>query len=252
MISPFSFMRIKAIFISHLHGDHLLGIPGLLQTMSMSGRKEEILLVGPIGFKNSVDLLLEASRSELDFVVDIIEADNGDKFVFKEFIVGSFSVKHSPGALGFVFEENERPGKFDRAKAESLGLVPGPDYTRIRRGETVNGVSPKDVIGPAKRGRKIVYSGDTVKCRRTVEMAKDADLLIHEATYSVNDSALAEQHMHSTSHDAASIAVEAGVSLLAVTHISNRYDDVSIIENECREIFSNTVVAKDMMMLTIR
>jgi len=252
MMSPLSFMKIKAIFVSHLHGDHLLGIPGLLQTMSMSGRKDDILLVGPEGFKGSVDRLMEACGGELEFDVDIIEASGGDAFVFKEFIVRSFDVRHSVTALGFVFEENERPGKFDKAKAISLGLTPGPDFSRLQKGETVGGIRPSDVIGPVRKGRKIVYSGDTVKCRRTVEMAKDADVLIHEATYSYGDSPLAEEHMHSTSHDAAYAAMDANVSMLIVTHMSNRYDDLKVIEDECREIFPNTVVAKDLMMLTIR
>jgi ribonuclease Z len=252
MISPLSFMKIKAIFISHLHGDHLLGLPGLLQTMSMSGRKDDILLVGPEGFKGSVDRLMEACGGDLEFDVDIIEAKGGDMFVFKEFVVKAFSVKHSVTALGFVFEENRRPGKFDRAKASALGLTPGPDFSRLQRGETVDGVRPDDVIGPPRKGRKIVYSGDTVKCQSTVDMAKDADVLIHEATYSYGDSSLAGEHMHSTSHDAAYAAADANVSLLIVTHMINRYDDLKIIENECCKIFPNTVIAKDMMMLPIR
>ncbi|MDR0334590.1 MAG: ribonuclease Z [Methanomassiliicoccaceae archaeon] len=252
MISPLSFMRIKAIFVSHLHGDHLLGIPGLLQTMSMSGRRDEILLVGPEGFKGSVDRLMESCGGDLDYDVDIIEASGGDTFVFKEFVVRAFDVKHSVTALGFVFEENARPGKFDKAKAQSLGLAPGPDFSRLQNGETVNGVRPEDVIGPVRTGRKIVYSGDTVRCQRISDMAKDADVLIHEATYSHKDISLAREHMHSTSHDAAQTAKEANVSVLIVTHMSNRYDDLTVIENECREIFQNSMVARDLMMFTVR
>jgi len=252
MISPLSFMKIKAIFVSHLHGDHLLGIPGLLQTMSMSGRKDDVLLVGPEGFKAAVDGLMAACGGDLEFEVDIIEAGDGDTFVFREYVIRAFAVMHSVTALGFVFEENERPGKFDKSKAISLGLAPGPEFSRLQKGETVNGVRPSDVIGPVRKGRKIVYSGDTVKCHRIAEMAGGADVLIHEATYSNKDRSLAEEHMHSTSRDAAQTAADADVSLLIVTHMSNRYEDLSVIENECREIFSNTVVAKDMMMFTIR
>jgi len=232
MISPLSFMRIKAIFVSHLHGDHLLGIPGLLQTMGMSGRKDEILLVGPEGFKGIVERLMDACGGDLDYDVDIIEASGGDTFVFREFVVRAFEVEHTVPALGFVFEENERPGKFDKAKAASLGLMPGPDFSRLQKGETVSGVRPEDVIGPARKGRRIVYSGDTIKCPRIADIAKNADVLIHEATYSYRDRSLAEEHMHSTTHDAAHTAKDADVSLLIVTHMSNRYDDLSVIENE--------------------
>ncbi|MCL2142835.1 MAG: ribonuclease Z [Methanomassiliicoccaceae archaeon] len=252
MISPFSFMRIKAIFISHLHGDHLLGLPGLLQTMSMSGRKDDILLVGPAGFRDSVNCLTRACNGEIDYKTDIIEAADGDTFVFKDFVVRAFAVSHGIDALGFAFEENERRGRFDRAKAISLGLTPGPDFSRLQNGETVNNVRPGDVIGPPRRGRKIVYSGDTSKCHRLTEMAKGADVLIHEATYSFADSELAREHMHSTSHDAASAARDADVSVLIVTHMSNRYDDLGVIEKECRGIFPNTVLAKDMLMFTVK
>jgi ribonuclease Z len=252
MVSPFSFMKIKAVFISHLHGDHFLGLPGLLQTMSMSGRKDHIMLVGPVGFKDSIGSVLKACGDDIRYGMDIIDASDGDMFVFKEFIVRAFSVDHTEHALGFAFEENERIGKFNRQKAESMGLRPGPDFTKLQNGETVNGVRPCDVIGPARRGRRIVYSGDTMICDRVTEMAKNAEVLIHEATYLSKDSNLAEEHMHSTAADAASVARDANVSILFVTHMSNRYDDLSLIEGECREIFPNTMVARDFMLFTVK
>ena len=220
--------------------------------MSMSGRKDGILLVGPEGFRDSVGSLLRACGGEISYDVDIVEASDGDMFVFKEFIVKAFSVTHSVTALGYVFEENERPGKFDKQKAVSLGLTPGPEFSRLQKGETVKGVKPKEVIGPPRKGRKVVYSGDTAKCGRIAEMASEADILIHEATYSYADRKLAKEHMHSTSNDAAAAAKDADVSLLVVTHMSNRYDDLAVIENECRKIFPNTIVAKDMMMFSIK
>ncbi|MCL2607278.1 MAG: ribonuclease Z [Methanomassiliicoccaceae archaeon] len=251
MISPFSFMKIKAIFVSHLHGDHFLGIPGLLQTMDMSGRKDGILLVGPKGFGDVIKRLTETCGS-VTYNVNITEASDGDEFEFKEFAVKVFEVKHSVTALGFLFEENERPGKFDRSKAVSFGIKPGPDFTRLQNGEEVNGVRSCDIIGPARKGRRIVYSGDTVKCIRVKEMAENADVLIHEATYMSKDSALAGEHMHSTAHDAASTAKDANVSVLLVTHMSNRYEDMSEIEEECRKVFPNTLLAKDLMLFTVK
>ncbi|MDR2865836.1 MAG: ribonuclease Z [Methanomassiliicoccaceae archaeon] len=252
MMSPFSFMRIKAAFISHLHGDHILGLPGLLQTMSMSGRRDDILLVGPKGFSDAVGCLISACRGDVSYGMDVIEASDGDTFVFKEFIVKAFGVSHDVPALGFAFQENDRPGRFNRAKAMAMGLEPGPDFSRLQKGETVGGVRPEEIIGPVRKGRRIVYSGDTVRCPRITEMAKDADVLIHEATYSSKDSSLAKEHGHSTAADAARAAKEASVSVLFVTHMSNRYTDLTVIENECRDIFHNTVVAKDLMLFTVR
>ena len=251
MISPFSFMRIKAIFVSHLHGDHFLGLPGLLQTMNMSSRKDDILLVGPKGLERTIKCMMKAC-GEVSYGIDIVEAKEGDRFVFKEFVVNVFRVSHNVRALGFVFEENERPGKFDRAKATALGLRPGPDFTRLQKGETVGGVEPGDVIGPARKGRRIVYTGDTERCARIAKMAKGADVLIHEATYSSADAELAKEHKHSTAYDAAITAKEADVSVLAITHMSNRYDDLSLLEKECREIFPNTVMATDLLLFTVK
>ena len=251
MASPFSFMKIKAIFVSHLHGDHFLGIPGLLQTMNMSGRKDDIVLIGPDGFKEIMGHLIKACGDIL-YRMDIIEASDGDTFVFKEFTVKAFSVLHNIRSLGFVFEENERPGRLNRSKAISLGIEPGPDFSRLQKGETVNGVTSKEVTGTPRKGLKIVYSGDTVSFPRIAQIAKNAEVLIHEATYSSEDSELAKKHMHSTAHDAASAAKDADVSLLIITHTSNRYDDLSILEDECRKIFPNTVLAEDMMLFTVR
>ncbi|MDR0791169.1 MAG: ribonuclease Z [Methanomassiliicoccaceae archaeon] len=252
MVSPFSFMKIKAIFISHMHGDHFLGLPGLLQTMSMSGRKDDIILAGPKGFGDSLRSVIKACGGDIAYGLDIVDASDGDTFVFKEFMVRAFSVSHNIPSLGFMFEENERIGKFNRSRAESMGLIPGPDFTRLQKGETVKGVRPGDVIGPPRRGRRIVYSGDTAQCGRISEMARGAEVLIHEATYSSKDADLALEHKHSTSVDAASAARDANVSVLFVTHMSNRYDDLSLIENECREIFPNTVVARDLMLFSVR
>jgi ribonuclease Z len=252
MVSPFSFMKVKGIFISHLHGDHYLGIPGLLQTMSMSGRKDRLILAGPEGFSDAVDSLMGLCNGGLNYDIDVSDASDGDVFQFKGFSVEAFGVDHGVPALGFVFREDDRPGKFDRVKATSLGLRPGPDFSRLQNGETVNGVDPKDIIGPIRKGRRIVYSGDTLPCAKLAAAAKDADVLIHEATYLSSDGGLAKEHMHSTAEDAATAAKDAGVSLLIVTHMSNRYDDLSLIEDECRSIFPNSVAAADMMLFSVK
>jgi len=245
-------MKVKAVFISHLHGDHLLGLPGLLQTMGMSGRKERILVAGPKGLEEAMTCLMKACGGETGYDIDVVEAADGDRFFFKGYTVRTFGVDHNVPALGFALEEDERPGRFDRSKAMSMGLEPGPDFSRLQRGETVRNVRPSDVIGPVRKGRKVVYSGDTIRCASISEAAKDADVLIHEATYSSADTGLAREHMHSTAADAALTAKEADVSLLVITHVSNRYEDPSVLEQECREIFPDTILAKDMMTLTVK
>ncbi|MCL2890954.1 MAG: MBL fold metallo-hydrolase, partial [Methanomassiliicoccaceae archaeon] len=159
MMSPFSFMKIRGIFVSHMHGDHFLGIPGLLQTMNMSGRKDKLTLAGPEGFSDAIASLLKMCGGGLNYEIDVKDAKDGDIFTFKGYTIEAFSVDHGIPALGFAFREDDRQGRFDREKAMSLGLQPGPDFSKLQEGKKVKGVDPKDVIGPERKGRVIVYSG---------------------------------------------------------------------------------------------
>ncbi|NLN71948.1 MAG: ribonuclease Z [Thermoplasmatales archaeon] len=250
MISPLSFMKVKAIFLTHLHGDHIIGVPGLLQTMGLSGRKDPIFIYGPSGTGNSVRMLMGSCEGELQYPVEVIEADPGLVFEGRGYSVSAVESDHGTASLAYVMEENAVPGRINRSKAESLGLEP-KDLALIKKGISVKGVDPGEVTGPARRGVKIVITGDTRPHDRIREAAAGADMLIHEATF-MNDSAeLADAHMHSTALQAAEIARGSDAGMLVLTHISNRYEDLSLPEEEARSVFPNTVAARDMDMYQV-
>ena len=250
MISPFSFMKIDRIFISHMHGDHILGLPGLLQTMGMSGRKKDVLIYGPEGIGKALDCMLDACEGELEFNIQMNELRGGESFSFEGFSVTAFRTIHNTPSVGFVYREDDRPGVFNKKKAEELGLEPG-EFSRLQNGETVKGVRPEQVIGPSRKGCSMVYTGDTAPCDVIREAAKGADVLIHEATYIDEDSKLAEEHFHSTAKSAAETAFECKVRMLALIHISNRYGDNGPALEEARETFENTIAPADLQMLKV-
>ena len=261
MISPMSFMKISGIFITHFHGDHLLGLPGLLQTMGMSGRKKEVIIGGPKGIIKSVKHLLAACErtyteknptdptKELEFPLKVVEMDS-TTVEFDGYRVESFRTEHGVTSIGFKFIENDRPGRFDKDKALSLGLEE-KDFSLIQEGKTVNGISPDVILGPKEPGRSIVYSGDTVPCEGLSKAAENSYVLIHESTYAEGESELARKYLHSTCIDAAKLASEANVKVLLLTHVSNRYDDAELLRKEASKIFENTMLAHDMEMLQL-
>ena len=251
MISPFSFMKIDRIFITHLHGDHILGLPGLLQTMGMSGRKDPVSVYGPTGLLKALKSMLDACEGELEYELRIEEVEGDEEFSFDSFDVTVFRTVHNTPSVGYVYREHDRPGIFNKEKAEKLGLTPGEDFSRLQAGETVNGVTPDQVIGPRRPGCSLVYTGDTVPCRDIEEASKDVDVLIHEATYTEEDSGLAKEHFHSTAKAAAETASKCNVRMLALIHISNRYGDTESSLAEAKEVFGNTVAPADFQMLTV-
>lgn len=251
MISPFSFMKVDRIFISHLHGDHILGLPGLLQTMGMSGRKDPVHVYGPSGLGDALRSMLDACEGELEYELIIEEVGGGETFSFESFDVTVVPTVHNTPSVGFVYREHDRPGQFNKEKAERLGLVPGDDFSRLQAGETVKGVSPEQVIGPDRPGCSMVYTGDTIPCDSIMEVSKGIDVLIHEATYIDGDSELAREHFHSTAKSAAETAVKCNVRVLALIHISNRYGDGEASLTEAKAIFGETIAPADMQMLTV-
>jgi ribonuclease Z len=261
MISPFSFMKVSSIFITHFHGDHILGLPGLLQTMGMSGRKRSLKICGPPGIERSTEFLLAACErsfvkkdedplKELEFPLEVVEMNPGDTVEVKGGKVLAFRTEHGLESLGYKFVQDEVPGRFDKEKALSLGLKPS-DFSKIQNGETVKDVSPDMIIGPTRPGHSIVYTGDTIPCEGISEASMNADVLIHESTYSEKDAKLARENLHSTATDAAKVALSSNVRKLVLIHVSNRYDDLSELEKEASAIFENTTLAHDMMMLSI-
>lgn len=250
MISPFSFMKVKAIFLTHLHGDHIMGVPGLLQTMGLSGRKDPIVICGPRGTGDSVRMLMGSCEGELQYPVEVREAEPGPVFEGGGYSVRAVGSDHGVASLAYVMEEGTVPGKINRRKAESLGLEP-KDLALIKKGITVKGVEPGEVTGPARRGTKIVITGDTRPCDDITEAAAGADMLIHEATFMSDSAELADAHMHSTALQAAETARRSDVGMLVLTHISNRYEDLTLPEEEARSVFPNTVAARDMDMFQV-
>lgn len=251
MISPFSFMKIDRIFITHLHGDHILGLPGLLQTMGMSGRRDPVSVYGPTGLLKALKSMLDACEGELEYELRIEEVEGDEEFSFDSFGVTVFRTVHNTPSVGYVYREHERPGIFNKEKAEKLGLIPGEDFSRLQAGETVKGVTPDQVIGPERPGCSLVYTGDTVPCKDILNASKDVDILIHEATYTEEDSGLAKEHFHSTAKAAAETASKCNVRMLALIHISNRYGDSEASLAEAKSVFGNTIAPEDFQMLTV-
>lgn len=245
MISPFSFMKIKAIFLTHLHGDHILGVPGLLQTMSMSGRKDPVHVMGPKGTRASVGMLMDSCEGILEYPLIVSDIGPGPAYEGKGYSVTAVGSDHGTDSLAYVMEEKGSPGRIDMVKAERMGLK-SKDLALIKEGRTVKGVEPSMVTGPPRRGAKVVISGDTRPHDPVTEAAAGADMLIHEATFMEDSAELADTHMHSTALQAAKVAKEADVGMLVLIHISNRYEDLSLPEEEARAAFPNTVAAQDM------
>jgi ribonuclease Z len=251
MLSHMSFMKVDAVFVTHLHGDHILGLPGLLQTMGMTGRDRPLLLCGPKGFLRSIGMLMEACEGELEYDLDIREVSPGDVIELNSASVSVFATEHGVPSVGYLYREKDRPGRLDRDRAIALGLTPGPEFSRLVAGETVKGVRPEEVIGPVRKGMSIAYTGDTVPLDSISEACRGADVLIHEATYCAEEAELAEKNLHSTCVQAADAARKAGVRCLILTHISNRYNSDETMVSQSRAVFPETYVARDMDVFEI-
>ncbi|MDR1405112.1 MAG: ribonuclease Z [Candidatus Methanoplasma sp.] len=251
MVSPFSFMKIKGIFITHMHGDHFLGLPGLIQTMGLSGRKEKLFVCGPEGLSDAVNTFLSICEGEIGYDLETIDMVSGDRLAFGGFSVTAFRTEHTVPSLGYKFTENESRGRFDRKKAAALGIRPGPDFSRLHSGEPIGDVTPDMVIGPPRSGCSVVYSGDTVPCRELSSAAMGADVLIHESTFSGKESELAETHRHSTAVQAAETARDCGCRVLFMVHTSNRYDIKDTLAEEAERIFADSLIPDDMTLYRV-
>lgn len=251
MMSKMSFMKIDRIFISHMHGDHILGLPGLLQTMSLLGRTKTVIVYGPCGLEHSLTSMLNACEGELKFEIQIIELKGGELFNFDEFTISTFTTVHNVPSIGYVYREKDRPGTIDKEKAEKLDLIPNEDFSKLKAGETVKGVSPEMVVGKPIKGCSMVYTGDTTLCDGVKKHANGVDLLIHEATYIEKDSELAKMYFHSTAKTAAETALECKIGMLVLVHISNRYGGSECSIAEAKAIFENVIAPNDFQMLSV-
>lgn len=250
-ISP---MKISKIFITHYHGDHILGIPGLLQSMSFRGRESEVTIYGPKGLDNLREAIACLGFPNFDFPLKWVEIDSGTVIENEEYVIKAQRVRHNTLTLAYSIEELKKP-RFLRQKAIDLGVPVGPDFGKLHKGIPVeiDGkiIKPEQVLGPPRKGSKLTYSGDTIPCEEMIELAKDSTLLIHESTYKNEDRLKAEEHAHSTAADAAEIALHSNSKELILTHISTRYAEIDDLLKEAQEIFENTKIAYDFMKLEI-
>jgi ribonuclease Z len=234
---------IDAVFLTHFHADHWLGLPGMLKSFELRDRETPLTVYGPPGTQD----LLGAMRrvyGRLRYPFTITELATGDAVRFEDYEVAAFNVRHRGAAFGYALVEDPRPGRFDAERAVSLGVSPGPDFGRLQQGEPVDGVMPDEVMGPTRPGRKIVISGDTAPCEIVRVAAHEADVLVHEATFLHQEVARAQETGHTTARQAAELAAEARVRLLALTHVSTRYTGRDI-RDEARAVFPRTEVPRD-------
>ena len=235
---------ISDICVTHLHGDHILGLPGLLQTMDFNEREAALTIHVPAGEEHKIRRFLDASRTEPDYPVEVRAADS-DQVVIRrdDYEVRAFETDHDARSVGYALVEDERKGRFDRERAEELGVPVGPKFQRLHAGEPVElddgtVVDPDEVVGPPRPGRTVAYTGDTRPTGATVEAAADADLLIHDGTFASDNVHRARKTAHSTAGEAAEIANRAGAKRLALVHVSSRYaGDPGRIEREARNAF---------------
>jgi len=243
LLRSIGLIDLEEIFITHFHADHFLGLPGMLKTFGMRGRETPLRVYGPPGLRG----LFEALRPVIGrtaFPLDLAELEPNEVLRRDGYSIATFAVDHGVRAYGYVLIEDERPGRFDETRALELGVRPGPDFGRLQRGEEVNGVRPEQVLGEARRGRKIVLTGDSAPSEMTRAVAHRADLLVHEATFLAEDEARARETKHSTARDAAQLAADAEVVLLALTHVSPRYAGPEL-RDEARAVFEHTIVPRD-------
>ncbi|HKP75146.1 MAG TPA: ribonuclease Z [Longimicrobiaceae bacterium] len=244
------------VFFTHLHADHFLGIIGLLRTLGLQAREEPMDLWAPAGTEQILTQAVGLGVERVPFEVRIHGVEAGEKVARDGYDVVSFKVQHGGRAFGWAVIEPERLGRFDAAKARELGIPEGPLWGKLHHGQPVEvggrAISPAEVVGAPRPGRKLVISGDTRPCQATRDIAANADLLVHEATFADDEAERAQHTGHSTAREAAEIAASAGVLRLVLTHFSPRYaDDPRWLEKEARAVFPETVAAHDGMVVEV-
>jgi ribonuclease Z len=245
---------VNAIFITHWHADHFLGVFGLVQTMSFNGRTDPLTIYGPEWVHEFVTIIKTLARFNLRFPLESVELANGSWVRFDGYTITAFAVSHGMPSLGYILEEDSRPGRFNRELAVSLGVPPGPLFGRLQRGETIRvgtgsdsrDVHPGDVMGPARPGRKIVYTGDTRAVHdRIRDVARDADLLIHDATYDESEADRGSEFYHATARQAGEAASALNARTLVLIHTSSRYTDAQRHVSDARSAFAGQIAAPD-------
>lgn len=252
--SDVGLVELEEIYLTHFHADHYLGLPGMFKTFSLRGRELPLRIYGPRGLG---ELLSSLRRifGRLSYAVEAVELERGAVLERAGYRIETFAVEHGVTAIGYSMVEDERPGRFDVKTAAALGVPDGPERGRLQRGESVTlpdgrDVTPAQVLGPARPGRKLVLSGDTGPAGSVVDASAGADVLVHEATFLADERERARETSHSTAGEAALVAREAGVRMLALTHVSTRYFGHQVVE-EARELFPATEVPRDFDVIEI-
>jgi ribonuclease Z len=255
LTSTVGLVDLQEIFLTHYHADHYLGLPGLLKTFSLRGREAPITIYGPKGLR---DLFGSLRRifGKLTYEYVLVELAPGENLPRGDYRIEPVAVAHGVSAIGYALIEDARPGRFDVAAADALGVPSGPERGLLQHGDPVTlpdgrVITPADVLGKARAGRKLVLAGDTAPCATVGEAAHGADLLVHEATFLEDERERARETSHSTALDAAHIALEADVRMLALTHLSSRYFGPEVAR-EARTVFPETVVPRDFDVIDLR
>ncbi len=248
---------LEAIFLTHFHGDHVNGLPGLIGSLTLNERDRPLDIIGPVGLRQWFDCLKDLNILWPGFTVRIHEIEGAETvYEHDDFTVQARPLNHRDDTWGYALREDPRPGRFDVEAARELGLEPGPAFGRLQGGESVETedgrtISPDQVLGPDRPGFKLAYCADTRPCQQTVELARDADVLVHESTYPAGEESLAHRRGHSTAADAARCARDADAERLVLTHISQRYTHLDQFRDDASEIFPDTEVARDLRELEL-
>ncbi len=257
IMAGLSFHRKTKVFVTHMHGDHILGLPGILQTMSLLDRTTKLDIYGPPSIGALVKAVKQTIKFALTFPVQIHEIKSSGVVCEEgDYTVYAVLADHSVPNLAYGLMEKLRPGKFHPEKAKDLGIPEGPLWSKLQEGSKIllpdgRVVEPDEVVGPSRRGRKIVYTGDTRPSKDLTRLAEDADLLIHEATFDDDLSDRADEDGHSTPSQAAAVARDANVQRLILTHISARYRDTGLSLERAKKVFPHTDVAEDLMRIEL-
>ena len=253
--STIGLLELREVFLTHYHADHYLGLPGMLKTFALRGRELPLTVYGPPGLRELFGALRRIF-GRLTYELELRELRAGDVLPRDGYELVTFPVAHGVSGIGYALVEPPRPGRFDADAAAALGIPIGPERGSLQRGETValpdgRVIAPEEVVGEQRPGRKVVISGDTAPAPEVLAAARDADLLIHEATFAEEERERARETAHSTATEAAGIAKAADVRLLALTHLSSRYA-AAVILREAREIFPETEVPRDFDIIDVR
>lgn len=257
--SPLKLSKLEKIFVTHLHGDHIFGLPGLISSRAYQGGDTPLQIYGPHGLKIFIENAMKISQSHISYELEIIEHDGGTIFEDDRFYVESALLDHRIDSYGYRIVEKDQPGKLNMVYLDSLGIKPGPQYGQLKRGQSITAsdgtiVFPSEVLGAPKKGRIVTVLGDTRPCTGVSKLAKGADVLVHESTFLHELASTAHTYYHSTAKQAAEAARDAGVQMLYLTHFSSRYKSEEQLETlafEAKQIFNSSQLAQEHVLYPI-